>query len=138
MWMSVSMHTGSSCTNDTDLRSSQQFQDTHDFWTVEKSEDLHSSNVTAMAQKCLTLEDVKELNSSLSQLRAELCMNVLEHSKWRYYKKYFAQVKKYDERKYNVGDEVYLKKPDQYGLVTFANFVGVVKQCLPCEYYTQK
>ena len=121
---------GSSYTNDTDLRSSQQFQDAHDFGTVEKSEDLHSSNVTAMAQKCLTLEDVEELNSSLSQLnrnRAELRMNVLEHSEWRYYKKYFAQVKKYDGRKYNVGDEVYFKKPDQYGLVTFANVVGVVK-----------
>ena len=45
---------------------------------AERSEDLHSSNVTEMAQKCLTLEDVEEPNSSLSQLnrnRAELCMH---------------------------------------------------------------
>ena len=59
-------------------------------------------------------------------------MNV---SEWRYYKKCCAQVKKYDGRKYNVGDEVYFRKPDQSGLVTFANVVGEVKQCLPCEYY---
>ena len=63
MWMSVSMHIDHAQITMT-VGAVSNFK-THTFFVT--SEDLRSSNVTEMAQKCLTLEDVEEPNSSLTQ-----------------------------------------------------------------------
>ena len=71
-----------------------------------------------------------------AQTRLRYYLRVRENMETKFYENYLAYIRKTKARKFSKGEKVCFRYPEQHGLVLLPNSEGVVKEVLPCDYYS--